>query len=425
MESYHQTLDYLYQNLPMYQRVGSIAYKADLTNTIALCNALGNPQDRFKSVHVAGTNGKGSSSHMLAAILQTAGYKTGLYTSPHLKEFTERIKIEGTEISKEFVVDFVNRIKSTIEKIRPSFFEITVAMAFDYFAQQKIDIAIIEVGLGGRLDSTNVIAPVVSLITNISFDHQELLGHTLTKIAVEKAGIIKVNTPVIISERQMEVEDVFIRKAQEMNSPIIFADAKFSVTLENEGNYKVDQSGKTKHYRLDLKGLYQRKNLAGVLAVIDVLNENGFSISDDQVRRALSSTSSITGLKGRWQRLGELPLVICDTAHNEGGVKEVMQQIHSQQFEQLYFVWGCVNDKEIRTILSLLPKTAYYFFCQAKIPRAMKANELYAQALEFDLRGEIIQDVNEAIAKAKEISSPNDFIFIGGSTFVVAEIDDL
>lgn len=425
MESYHQTLDYLYQNLPMYQRVGSIAYKADLTNTIALCNALGNPQDRFKSVHVAGTNGKGSSSHMLAAILQTAGYKTGLYTSPHLKEFTERIKIEGTEISKEFVVDFVNRIKSTIEKIRPSFFEITVAMAFDYFAQQKIDIAIIEVGLGGRLDSTNVIAPVVSLITNISFDHQELLGHTLTKIAVEKAGIIKVNTPVIISERQMEVEDVFIRKAQEMNSPIIFADAKFSVTLENEGNYKVDQSGKTKHYRLDLKGLYQRKNLAGVLAVIDVLNENGFSISDDQVRRALSSTSSITGLKGRWQRLGELPLVICDTAHNEGGVKEVMQQIHSQQFEQLYFVWGCVNDKEIRTILSLLPKTAYYFFCQAKIPRAMKANELYAQALEFDLRGEIIQDVNEAIAKAKEKSSPKDFIFIGGSTFVVAEIDDL
>ncbi len=425
MESYHQTLDYLYKNLPMYQRVGIAAYKSDLINTQILCERLGNPQNTIKTIHIAGTNGKGSSSHMIAAILQIAGYKTGLYTSPHLKEFTERIKINGTEISQEFVIDFVHRIKSTIEEIKPSFFEITVAMAFDYFAQQKVDVAVIEVGLGGRLDSTNVIAPVVSLITNISFDHQDLLGNTLPKIAAEKAGIIKANIPVIISERQLEVEDVFVRKAQTVNSQLFFADEKFNVTLESEGNYEVDQSGQTKHYRLDLKGIYQRKNLAGVLAVIEVLNKNSFSISDDQVRKALSSTTSITGLKGRWQLLGELPLVICDTAHNEGGVKEVMQQIQSQQFEQLYIVWGCVNDKEIKTILSLLPTTAYYFFCQAKIPRAMKANELYSQALQFGLKGEIIQDVNEAIAKAKEISSPKDFIFIGGSTFVVAEIDNL
>jgi dihydrofolate synthase / folylpolyglutamate synthase len=423
--SYQETLDYLYQNLPIFQRVGAAAYKADLTNTIALCQTLGNPQNKFKSIHVAGTNGKGSSSHMLAAILQTAGYKTGLYTSPHLKEFTERIKINGYEVGQEFVIDFVNRIKPEIEKIKPSFFEITVAMAFDYFAQQKVDVAVIEVGLGGRLDSTNVITPVVSLITNISWDHKDLLGDTLVKIAFEKAGIIKSNVPVIISERQSEVEDVFIAKAKETQCKILFADDEWKVKISFGGKFLISHFNSQFEYELDLKGLYQQKNLAGVLAVVDLLRENAFSISDIQLKRALSEAASITGLKGRWQKLGECPLMICDTGHNEGGVKEVVHQILSQKFDRLFIVWGSVNDKDISMILSLLPKKAYYFFCQAKIPRALPALELQEQAKKFGLDGITVEDVNDAIAMAKKLSTKDDFIFIGGSTFVVAEIDDL
>lgn len=422
--SYQETLDYLYQNLPIFQRVGAAAYKADLTNAIALCQALGNPQNKFKNIHVAGTNGKGSSSHMLAAILQTAGYKTGLYTSPHLKEFTERIKINGQEVEKEFVVDFVERIKPEIEKIKPSFFEITVAMAFDYFAQQRVDIAVIEVGLGGRLDSTNVITPIVSLITNISWDHKDLLGDTLPKIAFEKAGIVKKGVPVIISERQKEVEEVFISKANETESKILFADDEWEVNILSNDQFLVNHEGLQLEYELDLNGLYQRKNIAGVLAVVEILKEN-FSISNDQVHKALSATTSITGLKGRWQKLGEKPLIICDTGHNEGGVKEVVRQILAQKFERLFIVWGSVKDKDISTVLSLLPKKAYYFFCQAKIPRAMPALELQEKAQQFGLDGMTVEDVNEAIAFAKKLSTPDDFIFIGGSTFIVAEINNL
>ncbi|MFM9841014.1 MAG: bifunctional folylpolyglutamate synthase/dihydrofolate synthase [Cyclobacteriaceae bacterium] len=423
--SYQETVDYLYQNLPIFQRVGAAAYKADLTNTIALCEVLGNPQNKFKSIHIAGTNGKGSSSHMLAAILQTAGYKTGLYTSPHLKEFTERIKINGQEVAHEFVVDFVERIKPEIDRIKPSFFEITVAMAFDYFAQQKVDVAVIEVGLGGRLDSTNVITPIASLITNISWDHKDLLGDTLGKIAFEKAGIIKSNVPVIISERQSEVENVFIVKARETQSKILFADDEWKVKISSGGKFSINHFNSPFECDLDLEGLYQQKNLAGVLATIGLLRENDFSISAIQLKKALSEAASITGLKGRWQKLGERPLMICDTGHNEGGVKEVVHQILSQKFDRLFIVWGSVNDKDISMILSLLPKKAYYFFCQAKIPRALPALELQEQAKKFGLDGITVEDVNDAIARAKKLSTPNDFIFIGGSTFVVAEIDNL
>jgi len=427
MLSYEATLEFLYANLPMFQRVGAAAYKADLTNTIALCEVLGNPQLKFNTVHVAGTNGKGSSSHMLASILQTAGYKTGLYTSPHLKEFTERIRINGSEVSKEFVVDFVERIRPAIELIQPSFFEITVAMAFDYFAKQKVDIAIIEVGLGGRLDSTNVITPLVSLITNISWDHKELLGDTLPKIANEKAGIIKPHVPVIISERQEEIADVFTGKANAVNSHLQFASDVYEVVSSTEGNFRIHnrETGLDMNLSLDLIGIYQQKNVAGVLATVDVLQKNGFVISADQVKNALQHTTTLTGLKGRWQKLGEQPLMICDTGHNEGGIREVVQQIRQQKYNRLWIVLGCVKDKDLHAVLSLLPKEAYYFFCQAKIPRALDAIELMHQANAVGLNGEVMADVNQAIRTTKEKSSKEDFIFIGGSTFVVAEIEGL
>ncbi len=422
---YQQTLDYLYQNLPMFQRVGAVAYKKDLTNTLALCEALGNPQTKFKSIHIAGTNGKGSSSHMLASILQTAGYKTGLYTSPHLKEFTERIKVNGAEVTQEFVVSFVQKIKPVIEKVNPSFFEITVAMAFQYFAQEKVDIAVIEVGLGGRLDSTNIITPVVSLITNISWDHMDLLGDTLPKIATEKAGIIKPGVPVIISQRQPEVAEVFIQKAKEITSALTFANDQFEIEQKQNGLFQVSSAGASKLYQLDLKGNYQRKNLAGVLATVEVLRRSGFNISDAQLSDALSNTIRNTALKGRWQVLSEAPLVVCDTGHNEDGVREVVSQLRSQKFENLSMVLGMVKDKDISKILALLPKEAYYYFCQASIPRAMEANDMMEKAAAFGLKGIVIKNVNEAIAEARRRSKANDMIFIGGSTFVVAEIEGL
>ncbi|MFN5429508.1 MAG: bifunctional folylpolyglutamate synthase/dihydrofolate synthase, partial [Cyclobacteriaceae bacterium] len=422
--TYSQALEYLYQALPIFQRVGASAYKADLSNTILLCQALGNPQHKFKSIHVAGTNGKGSSSHMLAAILQMAGYKTGLYTSPHLKEFTERIKINGTEIDKAFITDFVIRIEPKIEEIKPSFFEITVAMAFEYFAQQQVDVAVIEVGLGGRLDSTNVITPMVSLITNISWDHQDLLGDTLPKIAFEKAGIIKEHIPVVISERNALVDDVFCEKSLATKSSIHFATDDWKVSQVKDC-YSVMHKGKTEDYVLDLKGDYQRNNLAGVLATVEVLQRKGFHIEAGHVRQALKSVINLTGLKGRWQLLGTKPTIICDTGHNEGGVREVVTQLGKQDYAKLFIVWGSVKDKDISAILSLLPKEAYYFFCEAKIPRAMNAGELFRQAAAHQLKGEVISDVNEAIQLAKRMSSENDLIFIGGSTFVVAEIEGL
>lgn len=425
MESYKATLDYLYSRLPMFQRIGAAAYKEDLTNTLALCHALGNPERSFKSVHVAGTNGKGSSSHMLAAILQSAGYKTGLYTSPHLKNFTERIKINGQEVSQSFVIDFVERIKPSIEAIEPSFFETTVAMAFDYFRKEKVDVAVIEVGLGGRLDSTNVITPEVSLITNISWDHADLLGDTLQKIAGEKAGIIKPRIPVVISERQEEVATVFIEKAKKENSPLTFASEIFEVDALGDGKFSVQHSAGNKIYQLELKGAYQQKNLAGVLATVDELRAKGFSISNENILEGLKRTVQFTQLKGRWQKLNDLPLTVCDTGHNEAGITEVMSQIRQQQFEKLHIVWGMVKDKSPDRVLALLPKTATYYFCQAKIPRALPATELQEKAKQFGLQGVVIGDVNQAIHEARKNASSNDMIFIGGSTFVVADIDNL
>ncbi len=425
MESYQQTLDYLYESLPMFQRIGAAAYKNDLTNTVALCKALGNPERKFKSIHIAGTNGKGSSSHMLAAILQTAGYKTGLYTSPHLKEFTERIKINGADVSHSFIIDFVNKMKPMLEEIKPSFFETTVAMAFDYFAQQKVDVAVIEVGLGGRLDSTNVITPEVSLITNISWDHANLLGDTLQKIATEKAGIIKPGVPVIISERQDEVSIVFIEKASNEKSPVSFGSDNFHVKNLGDGDFDILLGGKTEKYQSQLKGDYQQMNLAGVLATINELRKKGFVISQQNIFDGLRNTITLTQLKGRWQKLGDYPLMICDTGHNEAGINEVIKQINKLKFKNLHIVWGMVNDKDPGRVLALLPKNARYYFCQAKIPRAMNAIELKKKSKAYQLEGEVVEDVNQAIDQAKRNCSAGDMIFIGGSTFVVAEIDNL
>jgi dihydrofolate synthase/folylpolyglutamate synthase len=406
----------------MFQRIGAVAYKADLTNTMRLCEVLDHPQNKFKSVHVAGTNGKGSSSHMIAAILQSAGYKTGLYTSPHLKEFTERIRIEGKEIDQAFVVDFVNRIKPAIEEIQPSFFEITVVMAFDYFVRHQVDIAVIEVGLGGRLDSTNVISPLVSLITNISYDHRDLLGDTLPKIAFEKAGIIKPNTPVVISEYQAEVIDVFTKKAEKEQAILKIASERFRF----DGRHVFDHGSlRFENLNPELKGIYQKKNIPGVLLITEELRTMGFSISDENILHGIRHAASLTGLKGRWQKLSDKPLIICDTGHNEAGISEVVSQINSLSFNQLYMVIGMVKDKDISGVLRLLPTKAYYYFCQAKIPRAMDAYELAAKAKLFGLEGEVIVNVNEAIKGAKSKMKDNDLTFIGGSTFVVAEIEGL
>lgn len=410
----------------MFQRVGSIAYKKDLKNTIKLCDALGNPQQKFQSIHVAGTNGKGSTSHMLASVLQSAGYKTGLYTSPHLKEFTERIKIDGEEVSQKFVVDFIEKIKPVIEIIKPSFFEITVAMALDYFAWKKVDIAIIEVGLGGRLDSTNIITPMVSVITNIGWDHKDILGDTLAKIAFEKAGIIKRNVPVVISERQIEIEEVFIAKARECSAEISFASDQY-LARNLGGKLHVSKDDRTlfRELNLPLKGLYQEKNLPGVLNTVDILRHNGFSISNDQLRSGLENTVTQTNFKGRWQKLRDEPLVICDTGHNPDGIREIVRQISLTKFNKLHIVFGAVKDKDITDVLTLLPKDASYYFCQAKLPRALDASVLAEKAKEIGLSGVAIPDVNEAKRAALKNASKDDMIFIGGSTFVVAEIEEL
>lgn len=427
IKTYEDTLKYLYDNLPMFQRVGAAAIKKDLTNTLALCEALGNPQHAFKSIHVAGTNGKGSTSHMLASVLQTAGYKTGLYTSPHLKDFTERIKVNGIEVDRQYVIDFVNRMLPVIDTVRPSFFEITVVMAFDLFARQSVDVAVIEVGLGGRLDSTNVISPLISVITNISWDHQDLLGNTLPEIASEKAGIIKPGVPVVISERQAEVEQVFIRKAAEQTSPIYFASDEYVVRIhESEGTLDIIRDNVPVQERLDLplRGSYQQRNVAGVMKTLDILQVH-FPTSPQEIRTGLERVIANTRLKGRWQILANSPTVICDTGHNYGGVHEVMRQIRSQKFRRLFIVWGMVKDKDVKKILSLLPQDAKYYFCQSRIPRAMEAARLQEHAAEFGLSGEVIPDVNEAKRAALSHASADDLIFIGGSTYVVAEIDEL
>lgn len=394
----------------MYQRVGNVAFKKDLNNTIKLCEAVNNPQHKFKSVHVAGTNGKGSSSHMLASIFQSAGYKVGLYTSPHLKSFTERIRINGQPIPEQYVVDFVVRIQPTIDEIHPSFFEMTVAMAFDYFAEEQVDIAIIEVGLGGRLDSTNIITPELSLITNIGFDHMDMLGNTLQEIAFEKAGVIKRNVPVVIGEFQNETTSVFTKKAKEMNSELVFADQEPLNTSE---------------YSLDLPGTYQTKNIKGVLAAVDMLRNKGWEISEEALAHGLANVRTQTSLKGRWQILSEAPLTVCDTGHNKEAFDYIIPQIESSSFEKLYMVLGFVNDKKLDTLIPRLPAQAEFIFCEAKVPRAMKLERIEELVSPYGLKADFVQDVNEAIALAKSKATKNDMIYIGGSTFVVAEIEAL
>jgi dihydrofolate synthase/folylpolyglutamate synthase len=397
---------------------------------LRLCEALGNPHLKFKSVHVAGTNGKGSTSHMLAAILQSAGYKTGLYTSPHLKNFTERIRVNGKEADRNFIVDFVNRVKPLIEEIKPSFFEITVVMAFCYFVEQKIDIAVIEVGLGGRLDSTNVINPLVSVITNIGWDHKEILGDTLEKIAAEKAGIIKEKTPVVISERQPEIEKVFTERAHQLNAPLTFATYDIQI-VQNERHgqfyYDIFKSGSPYIRKVvtGLQGIYQQQNLAGVVATVGILNTSGFSIDEKAITTGLRDVISLTELKGRWQKLSDAPLMICDTAHNIDGVRQVLRQLEMQRATHLHMIWGMVKDKDVTDILKILPTDASYYFCEARIPRSMSAVALAEKARAFGLKGEVIPDVNNAIRKVLSQARENDLIFIGGSTFVVAEIDGL
>ncbi|MEO8471324.1 MAG: folylpolyglutamate synthase/dihydrofolate synthase family protein [Chryseolinea sp.] len=429
-QTYEAAVKFLYDNLPIFQRIGAAALKNDLSNTIKLCEVLGDPHKKFRSIHIAGTNGKGSTSHMLASILQEAGYKTGLYTSPHLKEFTERIKIDGRELSRDFVINFVKRISPHIPSISPSFFEITVAMAFDYFAENKVDIAVIETGLGGRLDSTNVITPILSVITNIGWDHKDILGDTLGKIAFEKAGIIKSHVPVVISETQEGIREIFTETASRLGAQISFADESFKVSAKIiDGMVTLDISWREKiiyhDLSLPLQGFYQRKNIAGVLKSVEVLNDLGLSISQMQTKSGLLNVVINTDLKGRWQILGRNPLVVCDTGHNIDGMTEVVTQIEAQNFDRLFIVLGMVKDKNVTSVLEILPKSAYYFFCQAKIPRALDANTLAAQAKEVMLNGSVVPDINDAIVEAKRMATNDDMIFIGGSTFVVSEIKDL
>ncbi|SMD44510.1 dihydrofolate synthase / folylpolyglutamate synthase [Aquiflexum balticum DSM 16537] len=426
--TYQETLDYLFSALPMFQRVGAAAFKKDLSNTVALCEHLGNPQNQFKSIHVAGTNGKGSTSHALCSVLMEAGYKVGLYTSPHLKSFTERIKINGTDIPEQDVVDFVDKNQPVLERMKPSFFEMTVAMAFWYFAKEQVDIAVIEVGMGGRLDSTNVISPEVCVITNIGYDHMQFLGDTLEKIAGEKAGIIKAATPVVISQRQSETSPVFEKTAKEKNAPFYFAEDFYGISkkeIQDKVFFEVIEKENSFFIEMDLKGNYQQKNLAGILQTITVLQKLGYRITQSHVKHGLGRIVKNTGLKGRWQVLGKDPWIICDTGHNEDGIRYIIEQINDYAYNQLYMVIGMVNDKEVSKVLDLFPKSAQYIFCQANIPRAMEADLLAIKAAAHGLQGIVIKEVNEAIGWAKKNASVNDLIFIGGSTFVVAEINDL
>jgi dihydrofolate synthase/folylpolyglutamate synthase len=404
--NYQETINWMFNKLPMYQLQGASAYKKDLTNAHLLVNRLDNPQKSLKCIHVAGTNGKGSTSHMLASILQEAGYKVGLYTSPHLKDYRERIKINGTEISEEFVCDFINKNKAFFEANDMSFFEMTVGLAFDYFSKEKVDISIIEVGMGGRLDATNIITPLVSVITNIALDHTQFLGNTLEAIAYEKAGIIKPGIPVVIGEYTTETKSVFLAKAKENNSEIYFA----SEIIKQE-------------YPSDLIGDYQIHNKKAVLQTISVLNsQKEFKIYESDIKSGLLNVVKNTGLEGRWQQLGEFPKIICDTAHNKNGLEIVMKQIQKEKFETLHIVLGVVNDKDLDEVLPLFPTEAIYYFCKPNIPRGLEAKVLQEKAQKFHLFGKIYSSVTDAYNASKNNATKNDFIFVGGSTFVVAEL---
>jgi len=425
--NYQQTLDYLLTRLPMFSRIGAAAIKKDITNTVELCEALGNPQLKFKSVHIAGTNGKGSTSHMLAAILQTAGYKTGLYTSPHLHDFRERIRVNGKMISEQSVTDFTARIQPWIEKLDPSFFEITVAMAFDLFAKEKVDIAIIEVGLGGRLDSTNIITPEISVITNIGWDHMNLLGNSLELIAAEKAGIIKPNIPVVIGETLPETEPVFEEKAQREKAPLHYAHKNYYIAEWNYEKHFLDATVANHHnderdrLKLDLPGYYQTKNLLTVLETIKLLRLKGWNISIKHIQKALANVKKITGLHGRWELVQEKPDIILDVAHNEDGVRELTAQLELADYHNLHIIIGMVRDKEIERAIKLLPKEAEYYFTKAQIPRALPEEQLESLARGFGLSGKSFPDVNSALRTAKANAQQNDLILICGSVFVVGE----
>lgn len=432
--TYAETLDYLFNALPMFQRVGASAYKADLTNTISLCEHLGNPQETFKTIHVAGTNGKGSTSHALASVFQAAGYKTGLYTSPHLKSFTERIRIDGKEITEEDVVEFVANNRAFLDELQPSFFEMTVGMAFWCFAKEAVDIAVIEVGMGGRLDSTNVIHPELCVITTIGYDHTQFLGNTLPLIAGEKAGIIKQGVPVVISQTQKETQEVFSQLAAAKQAAIVFADQVWEVTklpesenpnIQQPSNFKVRSSDGEFTMKFDLNGDYQRFNLPGILEAVKQLRNQGWNLSDTALQVGLESISEQTGLKGRWQLLQVNPIILADTGHNEAGIGEVVNQLKKYSYSKLWMVIGMVNDKDISKVLDLLPKEANYIFCQASIPRAMDAHELARKGNEKGLIGQVIPTVTEALEFARKNADSDDLIFVGGSTFVVAEIENL
>jgi len=422
MSTYQETLDYLYAKLPMYNRIGAAAIKNNLDNTLAICSFLGNPEKKFQSIHIAGTNGKGSSSHMLASIFQAAGYKTGLYTSPHLYDFRERIKVNGQMCPETFVTSFTNKVKPIIEEIEPSFFEITVGMAFDYFEQEHCDIAIIETGLGGRLDSTNVIQPILSLITNIGWDHMALLGNTLATIASEKAGIIKEKTPIVISEIITETQSVFENTATKLNAPIYFAEDflqfKSFTNHWNTAHFEYDQIS----VDCDLPGKYQYKNIRGVLQCIHLLKDMGWRLEDAVVQKGLQQIKASTGLMGRWECIQESPKLFLDVAHNEHGMHALLEQLSTLEYNQLHIITGMVKDKDVDTVLGLLPKEAKFYFSNAHIPRAMPASEVAEKAKQLGIDGDIFDNVNKAIEAANKNAHPNDLIIVMGSIFLVAEV---
>jgi dihydrofolate synthase/folylpolyglutamate synthase len=429
MMNYQQTIDYLFSRLPMFSRIGAAAYKADLTNTIRLCKFLNDPQTKFKTIHVGGTNGKGSVSHMLAAILQTGGYKTGLYTSPHLKDFRERIKVNGEMIREKFVIDFTEKMKPLIEEISPSFFEITVAMALAYFAEQKVDIAVIEVGLGGRLDSTNIITPELSVITNIGWDHMNMLGDSLEKIAFEKAGIIKKVVPVVIGEILPETSKIFEQTAKEKQSPLSIASQKRKIAdwrwEKHELIIEIAEEHHTDHktWHLDLPGIYQTKNLPTVLEACSQLILQGWNISDEIIHKGLKQVKKLTGLHGRWEIIHHSPTVVLDVAHNIDGIKQLVQQIELTEHRRLHIITGIVKDKEVEKILSLLPKDAHYYFTKAQIPRAIPENELEEKARLLKLKGSSYSNVNEALQSALHQADQDDLVVVCGSVFLVGEVN--
>ncbi len=429
-KQYQQTLDYLYTQLPMYQRIGSAAFKKDLTNITVLCKALGQPQKKYPSIHIAGTNGKGSTAHTLSAIFQAKGLKVGLYTSPHYRDFRERIKINGVYIAKKEIVAFVEQRKDLFEKIKPSFFEITVAMAFYHFAESKVDIAIIETGLGGRLDSTNIILPLLSVITNISFDHQQFLGDTLPLIAGEKAGIIKKNVPVIIGEEQQETKVVFKEKAKKMNAPITFANRTYRFELVNTSlhysTYNIYRRGKLMHEKIpiNIHGPFQQYNLATALTAIDCYNKlpNIDVVDSKTIKKGLKNLKTLSNFIGRWQIIDTKPTVLCDSAHNVGGLKIVLKQVKEIPYKKLHIVLGMVNDKSLDKVLKLFPKEARYYFAKANIPRGLDASILEEKAAAFGLKGRRYSTVKNALKAARRHAEEKDLIYVGGSTFVVAEV---